>query len=129
MNIPADLMYTESHEWVRLNDDGTITVGITDHAQEQLGDLVFVESPELDAEVSAGDAIAVVESVKAASDIYAPVAGKIIDANGDLADSPELVNSYPYDSGWLFTIEPEDATDVESLMGPDAYESYAASGE
>lgn len=129
MSLPADLMYTESHEWVRLNDDGTVTIGITEHAQEQLGDLVFVESPEVDAEVAAGDAIAVVESVKAASDIYAPIAGKILDANGDLADNPELVNTSPYEDGWLFTMQPEDATDVENLLSSDAYEGVMAAGE
>ena len=129
MSLPAKLMYTESHEWIRLNDDGTITIGITEHAQEQLGDLVFVESPEVDAVVEAGDAIAVVESVKAASDIYAPVAGKILDANSDLADNPELVNTSPYEDGWLFSMQPDDATDVENLLSADAYEGVMASGE
>ncbi len=129
MTIPVDLMFTESHEWVRLNDDGTVTVGITDHAQEQLGDLVFVESPEIDADVDAGDAIAVVESVKAASDIYAPIAGKIQDANADLGDNPELVNSSPYEDGWLFSMQPEDATDIEKFMDADGYENFVASGD
>ena len=129
MSLPADLMYTESHEWVRLNDDGTVTVGITEHAQEQLGDLVFVESPEVDADVEAGDAIAVVESVKAASDIYAPIAGRIIDANNALADAPELVNSSPYEDGWLFTMEPTDASDVEELLSSDSYDAFIASDE
>jgi len=127
MNTPNDLFYAESHEWVRLNDDGTVTVGITDHAQEQLGDLVFVETPEIDNEVSARDAVAVVESVKAASDIFAPVAGKILDANTALAEEPELVNTDPYNTGWLFTIQPEDATEVEELMDDEAYESFVAS--
>ncbi len=127
MNTPNDLFYTESHEWVRLNDDGTVTVGITDHAQEQLGDLVFVETPEIDKVVEARDAIAVVESVKAASDIYAPINGTIIDTNGELADEPELVNNSPYDEGWLFNIQPESATDVEELMDDEAYESFVAS--
>ncbi len=129
MTIPADLMFTESHEWVRLNDDGTITVGVSDHAQEQLGDLVFVETPEVDSDVTAGDAVAVVESVKAASDIYAPVGGKIIDANAELADNPELVNTSAYEDGWLFALEPEDATDIENLLSADAYEALIASGE
>ena len=127
MNTPNDLFYTESHEWVRLNDDGTVTVGITDHAQEQLGDLVFVETPEIDKEVSARDAVAVLESVKAASDIYAPIAGKILDANTTLVEEPELVNTDPYNEGWLFTIHPEDATEVEELMDDEAYESFVAS--
>ncbi len=129
MSLPVDLMYTDSHEWVRLNDDGTVTIGITEHAQEQLGDLVFVESPEIDADVSAGDAIGVIESVKAASDIYAPIAGKVLDANSDLGDNPELVNSSPYEDGWLFTMQPEDATDVENLLSADAYEGVMASAE
>ncbi len=127
MNIPNDLFYTESHEWVRLNDDGTVTVGITDHAQEQLGDLVFVETPEIDATVSAKDAVAVVESVKAASDIYAPIHGVILDANTALAEEPELVNSDPYQAGWLFSIQPEQATEVEELMDQEAYEGFIAS--
>jgi len=127
MNTPNDLFYAESHEWVRLNDDGTVTVGITDHAQEQLGDLVFVETPEIDNQVSARDAVAVVESVKAASDIFAPVAGKILDTNAALAEEPELVNTDPYNEGWLFTIQPEDATEVEELMDDEAYESFVAS--
>jgi len=127
VNTPNDLFYAETHEWVRLNDDGTVSVGITDHAQEQLGDLVFVETPEIDKDVSAKDAVAVLESVKAASDIYAPVAGKILDANTALVDEPELVNSDPYNEGWLFTINPEDATEVEELMDHEAYESFVAS--
>ncbi len=127
MNTPNDLFYTESHEWVRLNDDGTVTVGITNHAQEQLGDLVFVESPEIDKVVSARDAIAVVESVKAASDIYAPINGTIIDTNTELNDEPERVNTSPYDEGWLFSIQPEDAKDIEELMDDEAYESFLVS--
>ena len=127
MNTPNDLFYAETHEWARLNDDGTVTIGITDHAQEQLGDLVFVETPEIDQDVSARDAVAVLESVKAASDIYAPIAGKILDANTALAEEPELVNADPYNEGWLFTIQPEDATEVEELMDDEAYESFVAS--
>ena len=127
MNTPNDLFYTETHEWVRPNDDGTVTIGITDHAQEQLADLVFVETPEIDKDVSARDAVAVVESVKAASDIYAPIAGKILDANTALGEEPELVNTDPYNEGWLFTINPEDATEVEELMDDEAYESFVAS--
>lgn len=127
MNVPNDLFYTESHEWVRLNDDGTVTIGITDHAQEQLGDLVFVETPEIESTVSASDPVAVVESVKAASDIYAPINGVILDANSALAEEPELVNSEPYTGGWLFTIQPEDATEVEELLDGEAYEAFVMS--
>jgi len=127
LNTPNDLFYTEAHEWVRLNDDGTVTVGITDHAQEQLGDLVFVEMPEIDSVVSASDAVAVVESVKAASDIHAPIGGTIFDSNPDLADEPELVNSDPYNAGWLFSIQPQQATEVEELMDYEAYEAFVIS--
>jgi len=124
LNIPNDLFYAESHEWARLNDDGTVTVGITDHAQEQLGDLVFVETPEIDATVSARDAVAVVESVKAASDIHAPINGTILDCNHALAEEPELVNTEPYGSGWLFTMQPEHAVEVEELMDQESYEAF-----
>ena len=124
MEIPGDLKFASSHEWVRVEDDGTITVGISDHAQEQLGDLVFVETPEIDRHCEAEEGIAVVESVKAASDIYAPVAGKVIDANPHLADNPELVNTYPYGEGWLFRLDPDDVSDIENLMDPDDYESF-----
>jgi len=123
VNVPGDLKFTPSHEWVRLNDDGSVTVGITDHAQEQLGDLVFVETPQVDAEVNADDAIAVVESVKAASDIYAPIGGTISDTNAALSDEPELINSDPYGGGWLFTMQPADGTDLEGLMDAEAYQS------
>lgn len=129
MTIPADLKYQQSHEWVRENDDGTVTVGITEFAQEQLGDVVFVETPEVDLDCDAEQPIAVVESVKAASDIYAPLAGKIVDTNPALADEPELVNSSPYEDGWLFKMEPKDGTDFESLMDAEAYESIINSSE
>ncbi len=121
-NLPGDLRYAATHEWARLDDDGLITVGITDYAQESLGDLVFVETPELDKTVEAGDACAVVESVKAASDIYAPVAGEIVDANSRLQDEPELVNTDPYGDGWIMRIRPEEADDIERLMSADDYE-------
>ena len=121
MEIPGEPRLVATHEWVRINDDGTISVGITEHAQEQLGDLVFVETPEIDMECKAEQPVAVVESVKAASDLYAPVAGKIIDANADLADSPELINDSPYENGWIFKMQPDDVSDVENLMEPDAY--------
>ncbi len=129
METPGDLKFAASHEWVRLNDDGTITVGISNHAQGQLGDLVFVETPEIDHNCDAEEGIAVVESVKAASDIYAPVAGKVIDTNGELGDNPELVNSDPYGEGWIFKLQPNDASDIEALMDPDAYEAFADAGE
>ncbi len=121
MDIPGELRIAATHEWVRINDDGTITVGITEYAQEQLGDLVFVETPEIDMTCEPEQAVAVVESVKAASDLYAPIAGQIIDANGELADSPELINDSPYESGWIFKIQPNDISDVENLMDPDDY--------
>lgn len=129
MNVPEDLRYTQSHEWVRLEDDGSITIGITDHAQEQLGDLVFVETPEIDSEAEAEAAVAVVESVKAASDIYAPVDGAIADANGALADEPELVNSDPYGNGWLYKMMPSDGKQIEQLMDHEAYRGFLGSEE
>jgi len=120
MTTPADLKYTESHEWIRTETDGTLTVGISDHAQEALGDIVFVDLPEAGRQVSAGEAIAVVESVKAASDIYAPVAGEIIAANGDLGDAPDSVNAKPYEA-WLFKIKPTDAAAAAALLSADQY--------
>ena len=124
MDTPGDLRFAPSHEWARMNEDGTITVGISDHAQEQLGDLVFVETPEIDRVCEAEEGIAVVESVKAASDIYAPVAGTVIDANGELADNPELVNGDPYGEGWIFRMQPDEEDALEALMGPDDYEAH-----
>ena len=124
MEIPGDLRFAPSHEWARQEEDGTITVGISGHAQEQLGDLVFVETPEIDRVCEAEEGIAVVESVKAASDIYAPVAGTVVDANGALADDPELVNSDPYGEGWIFRMMPDEEESIESLMDPDDYESF-----
>lgn len=129
METPGDLKFAPSHEWVRVEDDGTITVGISDFAQEQLGDLVFVETPELDSACDAEDGVAVVESVKAASDIYAPVAGNVVDANSELADTPELVNTDPYGEGWIFKMAPEDLSDLENLMDPDDYEAFTRSEE
>ena len=120
-NIPADLRYASSHEWTRLEADGTVTVGITDHAQDLLGDVVFVECPEVGREVAAGEECAVVESVKAASDIYAPISGEIIAVNDALADSPELVNSAPYGEAWFFKIKPSDAAELDKLMDAAAY--------
>lgn len=120
-NIPADLKYVASHEWIRLESDGTVTVGITDFAQDQLGDVVFVELPEVDSEVTADQDIAVVESVKAASDIYAPLAGNIIAVNDDLADAPEKVNEDPYGDAWFFKMELADAADLDKLLDADGY--------
>ena len=109
--IPADLKYTETHEWARLNPDGSVTVGITDHAQTQLGDMVFVELPEPGRTVTAGEECAVVESVKAASDVYSPLAGEVTAVNEALTDQPELVNQDPYGEGWLFQLQPGEALD------------------
>lgn len=119
-NVPADLRYTKSHEWVRIESDGTMTVGITDHAQAELGDLVFVEVPEVDRELKASEACAVVESVKAASDVYAPISGTVVAANEKLADAPELLNDDPYGEGWLFRLS-GDAAEAEALLDADAY--------
>jgi glycine cleavage system H protein len=121
MSIPADLKYTESHEWIRTEADGTLTIGITDHAQEALGDIVFFEVQALGNSVSAGDTVAVIESVKAASDIYAPVSGEVIEANTAVADTPDSVNSTPYDS-WLFKIKPAAGASLDSLLDAAAYE-------
>ncbi len=123
METPGDLKFAESHEWARLNDDGTITVGISFHAQEQLGDLVFVEAPEVDLVVAAEEALAVVESVKAASDIYAPVAGTVIEINEALADSPEIINDSPFEDGWIFKLQPENKDDLNSMMAAGEYDS------
>lgn len=119
-NTPADLKYTNTHEWILIDGD-TITVGITDFAQEQLGDVVFVDLPEVDAEVVAGDGIAVVESVKAASDIYAPVTGTVIAINESLEDAPELVNSDPFEDGWFFKMKVHDESELEGFMDADSY--------
>jgi glycine cleavage system H protein len=120
MNVPESLRYTATHEWVRTEADGTVTVGITDHAQEALGDLVFIELPEVGRAVAAGEACAVVESVKAASDIYAPVAGEVVAANPALAGTPEVVNQGAYDA-WLFKLKPADAAAVGALLDAAAY--------
>ena len=121
-NTPDDRKYAESHEWAFLDNDGTIRVGITDHAQQALGDLVFVELPEVGQSVGKGDECSVVESVKAASDIYSPVSGEIIAVNDSLEDAPEAVNEAPYDDGWLFVIQPVDASELDELMDADAYQ-------
>lgn len=120
-DVSEDLKYTSSHEWTRLTDDGSVLVGITDHAQSALGELVFVELPEVNTEIGAGDACAVVESVKAASDIYSPVGGEVIGANESLSDNPELVNQDPYGDGWIMKIRPNDVADLDELLDPEAY--------
>jgi glycine cleavage system H protein len=119
--IPSELHYRDSHEWVRVGDDGTVVVGISDHAQGELGDMVFVELPEPGMSYDQGEACAVIESVKAASDVYAPLSGEVLKANGDLEDSPELVNSDPYGAGWLFRLLPADAAQIDGLMDAAAY--------
>ncbi|MDH3420047.1 MAG: glycine cleavage system protein GcvH [Gammaproteobacteria bacterium] len=124
--IPSNLKYTKDHEWLREQDDGSWAVGITDHAQTALGDLVFVELPDNETVVVAGDACAVVESVKAASDVYCPVTGEISSINGELADAPELVNADPYGQGWLFAIRPESPAELEELLSSDDYERLLA---
>lgn len=120
MNLPKDLRYAETHEWVRRDGD-VVTIGITDHAQQQLGELVFVELPDVGREVSAAESTAVVESVKAASDVYAPVSGTITEVNTALEDSPEAVNESAFESGWLFRIKLSDETQLEGLLDADAY--------
>ena len=125
MKTPKDLRYTASHEWVRREADGTLAIGITDHAQEQLGDIVFVEAPQVGRKVSAGEAVGVVESVKAASDIYAPVAGEIVGANAELGGEPQRVNEDAFAS-WIYRIKPSNAADVDNLLDAAAYEKSAS---
>ncbi|HUJ87655.1 MAG TPA: glycine cleavage system protein GcvH [Burkholderiales bacterium] len=120
MNVPADLKYTASHEWLRREADGTVSVGITDHAQEALGELVYVELPEVGRSLAAGDGAAVVESVKAASDVYTPLAGEVVAANGALNDAPGELNKDPY-GVWLFRLKPADASDLDKLLDAAAY--------
>ncbi len=120
-NVPTELKYTKSHEWVQTNGDGTVTIGITDNAQELLGDLVFVELPEEGSVLAAGDQCAVVESVKAASDVYAPISGEIIAVNVSLEDEPEQVNSDPFGNGWLFRMQPEQPEQIAALLDASGY--------
>lgn len=122
----SETKFTRDHEWVRL-DDGVATVGITDHAQNALGDVVFVDLPEIGREVAAGEAIAVVESVKAASDVYAPIAGKVVAVNGALADNPGAINAAPTTDGWFFRIEPADVAEIAALMDESAYAAFVDS--
>lgn len=119
--IPADLKYLSSHEWARLNDDGSVTIGITDHAQEALGDVVYVELPEMGSQVTAGQEAGIVESVKAASDIFSLVSGEVVEINEALIDAPDLVNEAPFSEGWFFRIEPDNASELEDALDAESY--------
>ena len=125
-NTPADLKYSKEHEWVRDNSDGTVTVGITDHAQDALGDLVYIELPEVGRKVEAAEACAVVESVKAASDIYSPVDGEVTETNVALGDAPESINDDPYGEGWIFKLRVSDGSQLDGLLDAAAYEALVA---
>ena len=126
MSNPTNLKYTVSHEWVRTEADGTVSVGITDHAQELLGDIVFVENPAVGRKLKAGEECAVVESVKAAADVYAPIAGEVVAVNSELDGAPEKINSDPY-AAWMFRLKPDNSADVNGLMGADAYQAHVDS--
>ena len=125
--VPSNLKFLESHEWARLEEDGTVTVGISDHAQELLGDIVFVELPDIGKEVTQSGDTAIVESVKAASDFYSPMSGEITEINEALVDNPEIINASPYDSGWFFKIKPQDISEMNKLLDAKAYESSSES--
>ncbi len=127
--VPDNLKYTEGHEWLRLDDDGTVTLGITDHAQQALGELVFVDVPDAGDSFAVGDACAVVESVKAASDVYCPLAGTVTEANPALGDQPELINSGPYVEGWILRLQPQSTTDLDDLLDAEAYQQFVAGTE
>ena len=127
--VPQNLKYTADHEWVRAEADGSVTIGVTDHAQHQLGELVYVELPDAGRNFSRGDAMAVVESTKAASDVYAPLAGVVVEANPALASQPELVNNDPYGEGWLLRLRPDSATDLAALKDSTAYTQLLAAGD
>ena len=126
-DIPNNLKFLESHEWARVEEDGTVTVGISDHAQELLGDIVFVELPEVGKEISQSADIAIVESVKAASDVYSPLSGEVTEINEALNDNPEIINTSPYDDGWFFKIKPQDISEMEKLLDAGAYKSSSES--
>ena len=123
-DIPENYKFLSSHEWAKLEEDGKVTVGISDYAQDQLGDIVFVELPEIDSEVNQGEEAAVVESVKAASEVYSPVSGKVIDVNSSLEDSPETVNLSAFEEGWFFKIEATDISELENLLSPEQYSEH-----
>ncbi|MGY0218156.1 glycine cleavage system protein GcvH [Endozoicomonadaceae bacterium StTr2] len=126
-SIPSELRYASSHEWVQVEEGGVVAIGITDHAQQLLGDVVFVELPEVGTALSAGDEVGVVESVKAASDIYAPVSGEVIAVNEELDEAPETVNSAPYTDGWIFKLKLSDESELESLLDADGYSGVVES--
>lgn len=126
-DIPSNLKFLESHEWARAEEDGTVTVGISDHAQELLGDIVFVELPEVGKEISQSADVAIVESVKAASDVYSPLSGEVTEVNEALNDNPEIINASPYEDGWFFKIKPQDISEMEKLLDAGAYESSSES--
>lgn len=126
MNVPEQLKYTASHEWVKTEADGTVTIGITDFAQDALGDLVFVELPEVGRTLSAGESCAVVESVKAASDVYAPIAGTVVESNAELASTPELINQDCYGKGWMIRVKPASASALDGLLNAEAYSAVLA---
>ncbi len=128
-NVPGDLKYTKSHEWVRIEGDGAVVIGITEHAQELLGDMVYIEVPDVGRSLGAGEACAVVESVKAASDVYSPVSGQVTAANAALADAPETVNSDPYGDGWLMKLAPTERGELDQLLDAEAYEALLKSEE
>ena len=119
--IPGDLKFKKSHEWVRVEADGSVTIGISDHAQNLLGDIVFVELPEIGAQMSAEDEVAIVESVKAASDVYSPISGEIIEVNEVLLDNPEIINESPYHEGWFYKLQPCDSEEINELLSPEQY--------
>lgn len=123
-STPSELKYASSHEWARLEEDGSVTVGISDHAQEALGDVVFVELPEVGATLAAGDEAGVVESVKAASDIYSPVGGEVLAVNEQLEDEPETVNADPYHDGWFYRLQPSDVSELEKLLNAEDYAAH-----
>ena len=120
-DVPGDLKFLSSHEWARVESDGTITIGISDHAQDLLGDIVFVELPEVGQSVDAENDAAIVESVKAASDIYSPLSGEVIEVNSLLEDQPEIINSSPYEDGWFFKLTPSDMGELDNLLSPEDY--------
>ena len=119
--IPGDLRFKKSHEWVRVEADGSVIIGISDHAQDLLGDIVFVELPEIGTQISAEDEVAIVESVKAASDIYSPISGEIIEVNEVLLDNPEIINESPYHEGWFYKLQPSDSEEIDELLSPEQY--------
>lgn len=120
-DIPGDLKFLSSHEWARVESDGTITIGISDHAQDLLGDIVFVELPEIGQSVDAENDTAIVESVKAASDVYSPLSGEVIEVNSLLEDQPEIINSSPYEDGWFYKLTPSDLSELDNLLSPEDY--------